>query len=66
MEANVTLVDAIINETTGGGGGTATEDNYYESLEAFKYYTEGVLLTPVSIFGVMGKHYNILVEGTRR
>ena len=27
----------------------------HESLAQFHYYTEGVVLTPISVFGVIGK-----------
>ena len=27
----------------------------YESVVTFKYYSEGVLLTPISVFGMIGK-----------
>lgn len=52
---DTTTVTTVMNGTNGSS--VAEEGgNYYESLENFRYYTEGVLLTPVSVFGIMGNY----------
>ena len=49
MNANVTE-ELIANETA-----DAVDDSIESELEQFRFYTQGVLVTPVSVFGIIGE-----------
>ena len=40
--------------------GSVVSDDDFLDLEYFRYYTEGVSLTPISIFGIIGKEMRLL------
>ena len=50
VAANVTEVLIVANETDG-----AAEDSIEVELERFRFYTQGVIVTPVSVFGIIGE-----------
>ena len=41
--------------TTDVGVGSAEDLESFEDLQLFRYYAEGVVLAPISIFGILGK-----------
>ena len=54
---NSTVNSTILNGTTAGDAAAAAN---YEDLNTFKYYSEGILLTPISAFGILGEGYLFL------
>ena len=52
MNVNVTE-ELIANETAAMAA--ADVDSIESELERFRFYTQGVIVTPVSVFGIIGE-----------
>lgn len=53
-EMNVNVTEELIaNETAAMAA--ADVDSIESELERFRFYTQGVLVTPVSVFGIIGE-----------
>ncbi len=46
---------AMFSNASDVANATEKSDADLQELELFRYYTEGVLLMPVSLFGILGK-----------
>ena len=55
---NATVVAADVNATTAEdllANETMASDSIEDELGRFRFYTQGVIVTPVSVFGIIGE-----------
>ena len=54
-EMNVNVTEELIANETTVAMAAADVDSIESELERFRFYTQGVLVTPVSVFGIIGE-----------
>ena len=55
VSEGIFLVEAAANDSAQNASSAPSLSIMHESLAQFHHYTEGVVLTPISVFGVIGE-----------